>query len=373
MNALNNIKLGTKLIGGFLIVAVLLVGVAILGFTTMDTMQKGQEELYHDRLIPIAQLGAIDTASEKVRGDLHRFILMSNQRTPMEQSIVAQFDLIDKEAAKFRATSLMQEEKDELVKFDAALASYRRAIEDDLRDVKAGDEKTALESISAGGATLTSRTALEQATDKLVEINVKQAQVLDEEFGATSVQSRIVFVVVTIVGLLVAIGLGIVLSRSITAPLGKSVTMLQEMAKGHLGSRLKMGRRDEIGSMAGAMDQFADDLQNVVIGTMKKIAGGDLSTEVAAKDAQDEIAPALKGTIESLRGLVAETQVLTKASVDGKLATRGNADKFQGGYREIVAGINATLDAVVGPLNVSAEYVDRISKGDIPAKITGCH
>ena len=28
------------------------------------------------------------------------------------------------------------------------------------------------------------------------------------------------------------------------------------------------------------------------------------------------------------------------------------------------------MDAVIGPLNVSAEYVDRISKGDIPPKIT---
>ena len=29
-----------------------------------------------------------------------------------------------------------------------------------------------------------------------------------------------------------------------------------------------------------------------------------------------------------------------------------------------------TLDSVIGPLNVAAEYVDRISKGDIPPKIT---
>ena len=39
-------------------------------------------------------------------------------------------------------------------------------------------------------------------------------------------------------------------------------------------------------------------------------------------------------------------------------------------FRPIIEGVNATLDAVVGPLNVTAEYVDRISKGDIPPKIT---
>ena len=33
-------------------------------------------------------------------------------------------------------------------------------------------------------------------------------------------------------------------------------------------------------------------------------------------------------------------------------------------------GVNNTLDAVITPLNVAANYVDRISKGDIPPQIT---
>ncbi|MGK4422283.1 hypothetical protein ACSLVQ_28955, partial [Klebsiella pneumoniae] len=44
--------------------------------------------------------------------------------------------------------------------------------------------------------------------------------------------------------------------------------------------------------------------------------------------------------------------------------------KHQGDFRKIVQGVNDTLDAVIGPLNVAAGYVDRISKGDIPTKIT---
>jgi hypothetical protein len=54
----------------------------------------------------------------------------------------------------------------------------------------------------------------------------------------------------------------------------------------------------------------------------------------------------------------------------GKLAERGKPDQFQGAYAEIVRGVNDILDAVIGPLNVSAKYVELISKGDIPAAIT---
>ena len=44
--------------------------------------------------------------------------------------------------------------------------------------------------------------------------------------------------------------------------------------------------------------------------------------------------------------------------------------RHQGAYGEVIGGINNCLDAVVGPMNIAAEYVDRIAKGDIPAKIT---
>ena len=68
--------------------------------------------------------------------------------------------------------------------------------------------------------------------------------------------------------------------------------------------------------------------------------------------------------------LVSEVEKLTKAAVEGKLDIRGDVSKFKGGYAKIVQGINDTLDAFIGPLNVAAEYVDRISAGDIPDKIT---
>ena len=68
--------------------------------------------------------------------------------------------------------------------------------------------------------------------------------------------------------------------------------------------------------------------------------------------------------------LIAEIARLSQAAVEGNLQTRGNALAINLEFRPIVEGINSTLDAVIGPLNVAAEYVDRISKGEIPAKIT---
>ena len=71
-----------------------------------------------------------------------------------------------------------------------------------------------------------------------------------------------------------------------------------------------------------------------------------------------------------LKKVMDEIKMLTNAAVDGKLSTRSETEKINFEFRPIAIGVNQTLDAVIGPLNVAAEYVDRISKGDMPTTIT---
>jgi methyl-accepting chemotaxis protein len=78
----------------------------------------------------------------------------------------------------------------------------------------------------------------------------------------------------------------------------------------------------------------------------------------------------LNTCIDAVNDLVADAVLLAKAAVEGKLATRADATKHQGDFRKIVQGVDDCLDAVIGPLNVAANYVDQISKGAVPPKIT---
>src|SRR5208337_1445637 len=69
-------------------------------------------------------------------------------------------------------------------------------------------------------------------------------------------------------------------------------------------------------------------------------------------------------------GLARETARLAAAAKEGRLSERINEGQFQAPHLERAKALNMMLDAVIGPLNVAAKYVDRISKGDIPPKIT---
>ena len=84
----------------------------------------------------------------------------------------------------------------------------------------------------------------------------------------------------------------------------------------------------------------------------------------------------IMGAVEYVLDITEEMDVtngigdLVTAATEGRLDTRADADRFEGNYRRIVDGVNNMLDAVIAPLNVAAEYIDRISKGDIPENIT---
>jgi methyl-accepting chemotaxis protein len=368
---LNQIKLAPKLIGSYLFVALLLIVVAITGYLSMRSINQNAVDMYENELLPIHYIKSAHTDLYILRGNVYKFILLAEERDMIEQTIAADMAELDKHMDLLRATELPQAEQELLVQFDTAWKGYQQEVTRVMDSVKAGNIEAATTSMGPDGAASNARQAVDDMIERLVEFNRVTAEEQNTQNGATFARATVVSIVVGITSVLVAVGFGVFLSRSITRPMSQVVHTIQEMRLGHLGGRLRLKRGDEIGVLADTMDHFADNLQNVVLATLKKIANGDLSTErLAPQDSHDEIATTVNQTLDALRGLLEETNKLIKAAVEGQLSTRGNADKFNGGYRDIIQGMNDTLDAVIGPLGVAADYVDRIARGEVPPSIT---
>ncbi|MDO9326062.1 MAG: methyl-accepting chemotaxis protein [Methanoregula sp.] len=370
MSFIDDMKIGKKMIGGFLIVVLILVVVAMIGYVNMGTMAAADTKLYTENTIAIGQLGAVDTDLQHMRAEVYRYVYVPESRAADKQVFTEMRSNIKGNIDKYRSKSLTDNEKAELVKFDTAYADFNVRVEELLIAADTNDKKSVDAALAAGSPLVTSRATAVTAISGLVDYNTKGAKTLSDSNTALYNSSAMMLILATIVGVIIAIALALYLSKSITGPLDLASKNLQEMGMGHLGNRLKMNRKDEIGEMATVMDSFSDNLQNSVVGTLKKIAEGDLTTDIKVMDALDEISPALISTTTALRTLVADTNMLAKAAMEGKLDTRADATKQKGDYRKIVEGVNGTLDAIIGPLNMSAEYMDRISKGDIPKKIT---
>jgi len=178
---------------------------------------------------------------------------------------------------------------------------------------------------------------------------------------STAYKARVFMFIFSLLSLILAITIGLTFTKSITKPLSRTVTMIQEMGKGHLDMRLKIDRGDEIGIMADTLDAFANDLQNTVIGSMKKIADGDLNLNIVPKDDKDEISPALKQTVETLRSLIIEDGgVVLQAAANKDLSKRLHKT-YSGDFEKMKSNINTVIENLELALNQVAEAVEQVT------------
>jgi len=156
---------------------------------------------------------------------------------------------------------------------------------------------------------------------------------------------------------------------AIVTPVNEANRVLGLIRNGNLRETVTIECQGDHQAMKDAVNGVHDWLKNLV-NYITKIADGDLTATINKSSADDQIYEWLVLLKTNIAALVTDANALSKAAVEGKLATRADASKHQGDFRKIVQGVNDTLDAVINPLNVAAEYVDRISKGEIPQKIT---
>lgn len=217
------------------------------------------------------------------------------------------------------------------------------------------------------GSFETARGELDEIT-MLLDTATKERQLVYNKKRSYNIANIVIGLFIMIIFIFI---FGYIVIKSISKPLESVVAMIKEIEKGHLKTRLNLNRKDEIGQLANTMDHYADDLQKFIVVPINKIAVGDFDFELNIKDSEDELSPALKKTVDSIKGLVYEANTLTSAAIEGKLQVRGREENFNGLYQDIISGINKTLDAVIDPISEASSVLAGLEKGNLQVKMNG--
>jgi methyl-accepting chemotaxis protein len=163
----------------------------------------------------------------------------------------------------------------------------------------------------------------------------------------------------------------------VTQGLQKELARLIDASKeGQLSER---GKPEQF---SGAYAEIVRGVNSMLDAILLPIAEGNrILAQISAGKIDEQITQTYKGDHEKMKVAVNNVahviQILeemlariTSAIKEGRLDERGHPERVQGAYAEIIRGINGVLEALIGPLSVSAKYVEQISKGDIPPQIT---
>jgi methyl-accepting chemotaxis protein len=149
-------------------------------------------------------------------------------------------------------------------------------------------------------------------------------------------------------GLLVAaIGVYLLLGRMVRRPLHRLTHQMQELGKGHIRGRLKLAQKDEIGQMAGAIDDFAETLEHEIVADLQKLAAGDLTFTATPRDKDDMIRTALQKVSHDLQEIIGEIrrnsdQIASGAAQisDSSQSLSEGATEQAGSLQQISASMN---------------------------------
>lgn len=163
------------------------------------------------------------------------------------------------------------------------------------------------------------------------------------------------------------------LAKSITEPFNKISKTLTELSHGHLNARCNINTDDELGRLAHEVDTLAAGINNEIIGTINRIANGDVAMNVERKDKDDMVAPALEKIIMCLRSLSHDTERLVGEASHGNLDERCDTDSYSGSWKYLIDSINTLLDNVAQPTNEVMSVMRSLAVNDYTHYMKGTY
>jgi methyl-accepting chemotaxis protein len=204
--------------------------------------------------------------------------------------------------------------------------------------------------------------ALDALTQQKLDVTAREVAHLE------STGSRARGMTLGVVALALVLGFGI--AWAIAATISRAVAQIAARAeelRGNcitgLGRGIEALARGDLGVSVQATTRQLDLASRDELGDLARTVNGTITQTQAtiAGFAQSQ---------ETIRALVKETERLADAGRDGHLGTRGETARFEGAWRDLVAGINDTLEAVVAPVTDAQRVLERVAERDLTARVT---
>lgn len=315
MNRLKNLKIKDKLVTCFVILAIVTAIVGLFGIFSMYTIQKNSEGMYHDHLVPAAKLSDIQVELQNIRANQILALYERNSGT-VSTRIAAIDEAVAKDEQLLSEYEATIDEEDNQALFDdltEKLSAYRQVRDENLDLIMAGNYDQAL-------ALLSQVTAAREATDDslqaLIDYNDEYAEALLADNSTYFRNMTILMIVISIIGIALAVGLGLKLANSIANPLKSMVSAAKQIAEGDLDVTVKVEANDEVGDLGKAFEKMSQNL-NEVLGNIDSAA---VQVTVGAKQVADSSMALSQGateqasSVEELSSAIEQIAAQTKAN-----------------------------------------------------------
>ncbi len=312
-NKLFKLNISTRIILGFSLVIFLTVAIGGIAFSSLGTINDGLESIYSHNLMAIRYLGETRSELFSIRGDVFKYAGTddTSEYPELGRSISTSFTKIKESMQKFKEIDSTDEEKAEIQKFENYITKYEKDIRSSVFGQKVGSTGLAVIVTDNAGAAA--------AIDKLVDINIKEAEGEEALGKETYKKSSTLMLILILVSIVISIIVTIIVTRSIKGPIAKSLKLAHSIADGDLVSRIDYKSSDEIGDLIQSLNATAGTLQNA----LREV----LDSSGAVTSASQQLSATMEETNASMQeissgiGHIAESNESNTAAIEQISAT----------------------------------------------------
>jgi methyl-accepting chemotaxis protein len=365
-----NLEMKTKLVYAFGVLTFLVAVIGIVGYLGVRAEKKAQDELYANEYLPLTMLAEAQTALLRVRSNLPNMLRQSSgpERQLSIGEIQKDIRRIEDVMARFKNSRMSTEAKSDQAKFASSWVRLKsgaaRMIEYTLNNQL--DEAAKIrEEIIRGEVSV-----CQQALTQLIGYSEQEAERIVSSGDSTYQVMNVVLILLVILSIVLAAVGGFVIASAVSKPVISLVEAADALASGDVNVTVNATTTDEIGRLSNSINTLASNIKNQAA-EAEQIALGNLRVDVHQRSNIDILAQSRNKVVEILRSLLDETNSMTLAAQEGRLHVRGNIHNYNGGYRDIIDGMNKTLDAIVNPLQESSDVLSAMATGDLSVRMKG--
>ena len=345
------LKIGGKLAVAFAAVVLISIFVGVFGVVQIRRIVAQDSYLYGKMTLPLSNLITIAEDFQRVRLNVRSIANSSDEKewAQAEAEIARLRSEIDGATKAFGATIVSDKGKLLFEEYKTQLASYRSTADEIVRLAKAGKRAESLALMNGKGAEAAA--ALQAAVDGIVVTKVDLSkQTADGNVAAGSL-STFLLIAASALGAVLALVIAILLSRSITKPLGRIVVFTKAIAKGDLSLVVHadmLARGDEMGELSRAFKDMQDSLKDIAVGILS--ASGQVSTgSVQISSTAQEMsqgATEQAASTEEISSSVEEMAATIRQNSDNALATEALAVKTSKDAEEGGRAVEDSVSAI---------------------------
>lgn len=371
MKSLKDVKFKTKLRSSFFVLGLICTLIVVNVLYQMTVINKIKDQINTEYIEPTNKVSEVNHNFEALSNTLLKFSIESFQ-----SEMTKNLKLLDdyKKSINDNIQALSLEYK------DTEISKYLESIKANWSDYKSLVIDGTVSAAATGSFELAAEVAStfgEEVGKKLAtdfsEINKylkNRGNELNGELSSIANNSLIISLIGMLLGSVAFLFSFFKITSMLTKPIEEFKKLITRFSEGDFADSVVIDSQDEFGELSRLLENMREGQQNK-IEAANEISKGNLDIQIKVLSDKDMLSKSFEVVIENLNNLIFEIKLITDEIINGKVSTRGNPDKFYGAFKEIVIGVNSSLDALFMPIKEGVEVLEDMAKGNFTARVKG--